>query len=157
MYINNCISRYRSLIERAWCQLEKWKILEKYRLMWTEDQSVVEVCEKHNQIMFIIASIYNIFNKPLGEPSSLPSVYSGIYCISGQEIKQDGIVERKTTSGGNHIIFMSIKGRNAINPDNITFSFYQLYSKFKLEVENYLYRYPFLYHLEDLKKKDKSG
>ncbi|EGC36972.1 hypothetical protein DICPUDRAFT_150443 [Dictyostelium purpureum] len=38
--LNQSISRYRSLIERAWCQLENWKILEKNRLMWTEDQSV---------------------------------------------------------------------------------------------------------------------
>ncbi|EGC40205.1 hypothetical protein DICPUDRAFT_146891 [Dictyostelium purpureum] len=75
------------------------------------------------------------FRSPRGAPSGIPCNNITIYedntilkCnvtgISGQEIKLVGIGERRITSGHNHEIFMSIKGRNAINPDNITFSFY---------------------------------
>nr|AZQ00523.1 tgr11392B [Dictyostelium purpureum] len=75
------------------------------------------------------------FRAPRGTPAGIPcnnitvnEDYTILKCkvigFSGQEIKQDGIGERKTTSGYNHKIFMSIKGRNAINPKNITFSFY---------------------------------
>ncbi|EGC40199.1 hypothetical protein DICPUDRAFT_74249 [Dictyostelium purpureum] len=75
------------------------------------------------------------FRSPRGTPSGIPCNNITIYedntilkCnvtgISGQEIKLVGIGERRITSGHNHEIFMSIKGRNAINPDNITFSFY---------------------------------
>ncbi|EGC29125.1 hypothetical protein DICPUDRAFT_84830 [Dictyostelium purpureum] len=75
------------------------------------------------------------FRSQRGTPSGIPCNNITIYedntilkCnvkgISGQEIKLDGIGERKTTSGHNNNIFMRIKGRNAINPNNITFSFY---------------------------------
>ncbi|EGC30957.1 hypothetical protein DICPUDRAFT_83123 [Dictyostelium purpureum] len=75
------------------------------------------------------------FRSKRGTPSGIPCNNITIYedntilkCnvkgISGQEIKLDGIGERKTTSGHNNNIFMRIKGRNAINPNNITFSFY---------------------------------
>ncbi|KAM9995579.1 hypothetical protein ACTFIY_001754 [Dictyostelium cf. discoideum] len=77
--LNQAISKYRSLIERAWCQIEKWSILLKYRLVWKEYQSSEDIMKIHNETMFIITSLYNIFNKPLGESSSLPSKHGIVF------------------------------------------------------------------------------
>ncbi|KAM9984062.1 hypothetical protein ACTFIY_000812 [Dictyostelium cf. discoideum] len=77
--LNQAISKYRSLIERAWCQIEKWSILLKYRLVWKEYQSSEDIMKIHNETMFIITSLYNIFNKPLGESSSLPSKHGNVF------------------------------------------------------------------------------
>ncbi|EGC30556.1 hypothetical protein DICPUDRAFT_99504 [Dictyostelium purpureum] len=74
------------------------------------------------------------FRSQRGTPSGIPCnnitvsdnnsvLKCQVYGFSGSQIGENGAGERKTTSGANHTIFMSIKGRNAINPNNITFSF----------------------------------
>nr|AZQ00521.1 tgr11238B [Dictyostelium purpureum] len=74
------------------------------------------------------------FRSQRGTPSGIPCnnitvsdnnsvLKCEVYGFSGSQIGENGAGERKTTSGTNHPIFMSIKGRNAINPNNITFSF----------------------------------
>ncbi|KAM9980556.1 hypothetical protein ACTFIY_002846 [Dictyostelium cf. discoideum] len=77
--LNQAISKYRSLIERAWCQIEKWSILLKYRLVGKEYQSSEDIMKIHNETMFIITSLYNIFYKSLGESSSLPSKHGNVF------------------------------------------------------------------------------
>ncbi|KAM9954232.1 hypothetical protein ACTFIW_003773 [Dictyostelium discoideum] len=58
---------------------KKWSILLKYRLVWKEFQSCEDIMKIHNETMFIITSLYNIFNKPLGESSSLPSKHGNVF------------------------------------------------------------------------------
>ncbi|KAM9994687.1 hypothetical protein ACTFIY_000873 [Dictyostelium cf. discoideum] len=44
-----------------------------------EYQSSKDIMKVHNETMFIITSLYNIFNKPLGESSSLPSKHGNVF------------------------------------------------------------------------------
>ncbi|KAM9964620.1 hypothetical protein ACTFIW_004393 [Dictyostelium discoideum] len=75
--MNKDISKHRSLIERAWCQLEKWKIVTKFRIGWSK-KTTEEVCDQHKDTFFILASLYNIFNQNLGEVDTRPSKYQGV-------------------------------------------------------------------------------
>lgn len=81
---NKEISAIRSLIERAWCGLKKWKIITYFEVHWlgnlSDEVTVMnEMLLQHDKVMTVIMGLYNWFHKPLEPPDNFVNEYGVDY------------------------------------------------------------------------------
>lgn len=71
------ISALRSIIERAWAAIKKWKSINTSQHRWAKNVSDYDVLDEmllnHNKIITVIIGLYNIFHKPLSQPDQFPN------------------------------------------------------------------------------------